>query len=1076
MTNKYHKNTTFKSPDLNERNCFPEIETERPKTEIYPEIYPPTKNEFVFINNFQKRDYQYEISKICIHYNTLVIIPTGLGKTFIAAIVIYNFYRWFPTGKIIFLAPSKPLVTQQKNEMGNKTDISRTEMAEITGEIESSKRRKLWQKSRVFFGTPQAVQRDIETKICPVSKIVLIIVDEAHKASGNHSYCQIIREVAKITRFFRVVALTATPGQNFNDVQSIIYNLMISKIQIRNDDDVSQYIHSKVVKSIVVPDTQEKKELIARLNAILKSQFEILNLDTSKMNKNMILSVMNSENHRFGNSEQQRAIKMAIKLLDLREQLESYSIPIFVQKLKESLIDDPKIPMDETYKFLKHLYNSAMKCPQDDPKMKKLCEIAVDFLQQSDDSKIIVFCSYREVVKNIVENLNQASPIIRCRDFYGQASNKTKGLNQKQQLEIMDDFRKGKYNILVSTSIGEEGLDIGEVDLIICYDAPKSPSRTIQRMGRTGRKRDGNVIFLLTESTKNLFHNAENAQNHITKLIRKQISKFEYYNSPRMNEEEQLTDILKRVNISYSQETSSTNKKKIESRATLVTKELEDMESRYGKNLKYHPLSLNAYSNYQTGEPSTMYFKQSNESKIFSNVCRSILQSSIQNSLFDIESSEDDLLDSNSENQSNIPSFSSFKTPVLDSPNLKTQASSQISESNKDDFLRKITDDYEEDSDDFRISQINNKKQKSEQHLSESNESEKNKTLPKKVSEVSASLSYSSQENQKASKKASDPIIKNTNHSTVFHKEFKSINSTNTNKQIPADKTKNKKKFEEIDLINDSSDYSEEEEVMSSSLRNFIVSSSYEQPRFKRVVRVESSSQDSDSYGNDDESSIVSSIENSSSNENKHSSPINNTKLTPNPNCSFVTNKITSDINNTYSIPKNNLNSKRYTTNQESENSKRHLDNPTKASLKEKGNSNLGNYFSIQRFESMINSEEPNLQMNEEMFESLVDESESFVSESSETINSTSDSDEVILSVKNSNSRKPRKELSKESSSDSSRSSQYASILNYTIPVLSTNKKKFTQSTQPSQTSTSKDSSSNTSSSSTFDFSCSSTE
>lgn len=63
----------------------------------------------------------------------------------------------------------------------------------------------------------------------------------------------------------------------------------------------------------------------------------------------------------------------------------------------------------------------------------------------------------------------------------------------------MKQFREGGYNTLVSTCVGEEGLDIGDVDLIICFDAHKSPIRLVQRMGRTGRKRKGRIIMLLTE-------------------------------------------------------------------------------------------------------------------------------------------------------------------------------------------------------------------------------------------------------------------------------------------------------------------------------------------------------------------------------------------------------------------------------------------------------------------------------------------------------------------------------------------------------------------------------------------------
>jgi len=72
-------------------------------------------------------------------------------------------------------------------------------------------------------------------------------------------------------------------------------------------------------------------------------------------------------------------------------------------------------------------------------------------------------------------------------------------MNQKQQIETIRLFKSHVYNILIATCIGEEGLDIGEVDLIICYDSGFSPIRMIQRMGRTGRKRAGKVYVLLME-------------------------------------------------------------------------------------------------------------------------------------------------------------------------------------------------------------------------------------------------------------------------------------------------------------------------------------------------------------------------------------------------------------------------------------------------------------------------------------------------------------------------------------------------------------------------------------------------
>lgn len=99
---------------------FPGFDSSSAKVWIYPTNYPI-------------RDYQLKISEAALFQNTLVCLPTGLGKTFIAAVVMYNFYRWYPSGKIVFMAPTKPLVAQQIEACYKVMGIPQTHMAELTG-------------------------------------------------------------------------------------------------------------------------------------------------------------------------------------------------------------------------------------------------------------------------------------------------------------------------------------------------------------------------------------------------------------------------------------------------------------------------------------------------------------------------------------------------------------------------------------------------------------------------------------------------------------------------------------------------------------------------------------------------------------------------------------------------------------------------------------------------------------------------------------------------------------------------------------------------------------------------------
>lgn len=144
--------------------------------------------DWIYPTNYPVRDYQFEISKKALFENTLVSLPTGLGKTLIAAVVMYNFYRWFPVGKVVFCAPTKPLVTQQIKACYDIMGIPAKDTAEISGNSLPSSRKILWEKRRVFFCTPQTLEHDISSGACDASQIVCIILDETHKARGDYAY------------------------------------------------------------------------------------------------------------------------------------------------------------------------------------------------------------------------------------------------------------------------------------------------------------------------------------------------------------------------------------------------------------------------------------------------------------------------------------------------------------------------------------------------------------------------------------------------------------------------------------------------------------------------------------------------------------------------------------------------------------------------------------------------------------------------------------------------------------------------------------------------------------------------
>ncbi|KAI0226435.1 hypothetical protein LSAT2_023019 [Lamellibrachia satsuma] len=115
------------------------------------------------------------------------------------------------------MAPTKPLVAQQIEACYNIMGIPEDDTAEMTGAMHRGKRSKAWQLKRVFYLTPQVLMNDISSGTCPARLVRCLVVDEAHKAIGNHAYCQVVKELAKYKVSMRILALSATPGTDIKE-------------------------------------------------------------------------------------------------------------------------------------------------------------------------------------------------------------------------------------------------------------------------------------------------------------------------------------------------------------------------------------------------------------------------------------------------------------------------------------------------------------------------------------------------------------------------------------------------------------------------------------------------------------------------------------------------------------------------------------------------------------------------------------------------------------------------------------------------------------------------------------------
>ena len=473
----------------------------------------------VEIKDFKPRLYQENIVYTALTKNTLAVLPTGMGKTAIAMMLAYERLKNFQNSKILFLAPSKPLVAQHLNTFKKHLDFN---MEIFTGEVKPELRKKLYEENTIIFSTPQTIANDITNRRIDLKNFSLVVFDESHKAVGNYDYVFIAKAIMKKSDYPRILALTASPGSDKEKVDEIIKNLFIEEIEIRNnlDEDVKPYVQEVDIDWIKVDLPENFLEISRFLKTSLSQRLKelkewgLIGEFQKEVSKKQLLELQarlhgkiaqGTKDIRLWNGisicAQCIKINHSIELLESQgiEGLYRYEKDIFDSaentkvKAVKNLVKD--INFKSAFILTKKLYEEKAIHP-------KLIELGKIIAKEINDNfKCIVFTQYRESARTISNYLDKI-PGVKPKVFVGQLKKEGLGMSQKEQINLIKDFREKKVNVLISTNIGEEGLDIPEVDLVVFYEPIPSGIRSIQRKGRTGRQSKGRIIILIAKNTR----------------------------------------------------------------------------------------------------------------------------------------------------------------------------------------------------------------------------------------------------------------------------------------------------------------------------------------------------------------------------------------------------------------------------------------------------------------------------------------------------------------------------------------------------------------------------------------------
>jgi Fanconi anemia group M protein len=365
---------------------------------------------------------------------------------------------------------------------------------------------------------------DLITGKVKLAEVSLIVFDEAHRAVGDYAYVfiagQYVRESSGL-----ILGLTASPGSTKEAIEEVCRNLGIQHVEVRSitSPDVKPYVGGIQVIWRRVPLPPIFSAVRKHFEEFVRNQLKeardygyVESASAERVRLRDVLDAATKVRGEFSSDAPKQilgrilvGLYASVHALRAIELLETQGFAALKQYM-DNLRDRSKTRMSASARIVLQdasmmralaLVDLQAQAGQEHPKVQVLTE-EVNRAFRENARRIIVFTNYRTTAEKLVEVLNSIKGISAVR-LVGQATKgRDRGLSQREQTLLLEDFKAGQYNVLVATQVGEEGLDIVECDEVVFYDTVPSAIRYIQRRGRTGRKGPGRATVLIAEGTR----------------------------------------------------------------------------------------------------------------------------------------------------------------------------------------------------------------------------------------------------------------------------------------------------------------------------------------------------------------------------------------------------------------------------------------------------------------------------------------------------------------------------------------------------------------------------------------------
>ncbi|VAH83278.1 unnamed protein product [Triticum turgidum subsp. durum] len=463
---------------------------------------------------FTPRRYQLDVFEVAKARNTIAMLDTGAGKTMIAVMLMKEFGEKIDksnnNGKIIFLAPTVQLVTQQCEVIKTHTDFEVELYCGASGVDHWTPQR--WKekvsKSQVMVMIPDVLLSALGKAFLSLDMVSLMIFDECHRATGKHPYSRIMKIYAVADRAeIELCAPSAKEVDRYYDPKTVCFKDLSEELGFL----LSEY--DALITTLQNKPNYQNKES----DEIAKESRRRLSNSSAKIlyciDDIGLLCASEATKIYIERGQRKGWLKKASDATNIQSVANSSFLLAEISALHLKFFEDMSRIID---KHLQQgsdvLLNSESGCVEAiktgyiSPKLYELIQIFRSF-SNCDHVRCLIFVD-RKITARAMERTMKKIGHLSHFTFSSLTggSSSVDALTPKMQKDTLDSFRSGKVNLLFTTDVAEEGIDVTDCSCVIRYDLPKTTRSYMQSRGRA-RQKDSQYILMIEryDTTKPLF-------------------------------------------------------------------------------------------------------------------------------------------------------------------------------------------------------------------------------------------------------------------------------------------------------------------------------------------------------------------------------------------------------------------------------------------------------------------------------------------------------------------------------------------------------------------------------------------